>query len=200
MYLGKRIVWQWQSDDLAHCASDCAANGNCASFFYNFITRNCRLHRKELPALGYGTADHSNWIAYDVPDPTGCRDTDGYVLYKLTSLCYKVHTEEKDWDQARSVCHSENAELVTLQTTTRKTAIESVVLHGDSDNVLYLGGRDYNGDGTWRWINDNSSISWAADIASDNANCLGITFADNRLVYEGHDCDSDNQFICEKGF
>ncbi|XP_048241784.1 snaclec subunit B-like [Haliotis rufescens] len=194
------LIQDYASDDLADCASACVRSWNCACFFFHLITRECRLHYTGLSVVCEKADDHTDWIGYDVPDPTGCRGTDGYVMFRAAHLCYKVHTEGQNWNDARDVCHSENAELVTLETAAKKNAIESLFLAGDEDNGWFLGGVDYNGIGSWRWVSDNSSISWAPDIEDDNAHCLEIIFRDEPggLVYEEEDCDSEQSFICEK--
>nr|ADF87943.1 C-type lectin 5 [Azumapecten farreri] len=113
--------------------------------------------------------------------------------------CYwSVPGLKKSWNDAQSDCQSRDSNLVKIETAEENSWLETIATLSDHQ---WIGATDRDKEGEWRWISDNSLVSFTAwgsgepNNVDDNEHCghvyVGARW--NDLV-----CSMLFGFICEK--
>ncbi|XP_067649089.1 C-type lectin domain family 5 member A-like [Haliotis asinina] len=123
---------------------------------------------------------------------TACVASPGYVYDSEAYFCYKVHTDMVMWEEARDVCHSEGGELAKVDTPAKLSVIYDIV-EKDGSREYFLGARDSDKDGEWRWVSDNSLVEGFDKKGSTE--CLEI---ESDLTFDDTGCrNQDQRYFCE---
>ncbi|XP_021339906.1 neurocan core protein-like [Mizuhopecten yessoensis] len=111
--------------------------------------------------------------------------------------CYRaIPYLTKSWEDAKNDCQSYASNLVKIETADEHLWLRIFSIQSD---YSWIGANDRDKEGEWRWISDNSTVTftdWKAgepnDVGGDE-DCviMGIHWNDDN-------CTKENSFICEK--
>nr|KAG5702788.1 hypothetical protein BaRGS_001870 [Batillaria attramentaria] len=91
------------------------ANVWCNSFFYNSVSKQCRLQRYVFMSLKDSTFNDTGSRYYRLKSES-CPLEEGYVVDRVTSTCYRpVRKPNKSWVDARTACIADESDLVVLE-------------------------------------------------------------------------------------
>ncbi|XP_075987340.1 secretory phospholipase A2 receptor-like [Anticarsia gemmatalis] len=133
-------------------------------------------------------------------ESTVCGTTgEGYKPVESTGSCYKLHRDEKTWDEANAICTAEDGHLVVINDETEAGIIhEHFFPKRESDT--YIGLQDYEGNNVWTSVLGDSidsiyNVWYDRRVYHHEATCA-------TLDYEGklndYPCSTAWTFVCEK--
>nr|KAG5702793.1 hypothetical protein BaRGS_001875 [Batillaria attramentaria] len=97
------------------CARSCQGNTSCNSFFYNSVTKQCRLQRYVFVSAANSTVSDTGSRYYRLMSGS-CPLEEGYIIDRLTSTCYRpVKSPALMWEDAESVCGAAGGSLAVLE-------------------------------------------------------------------------------------
>ncbi|RUS70475.1 hypothetical protein EGW08_021766 [Elysia chlorotica] len=181
----------------------------------NYISMSAVVLAQQLKTTSCVVIDNSNSLTWMVSD---CSTSFPYFCEKGPEICpaswtpswhsgtcIKLYRIEKDWFQARGICHRQGAELVTILEDKMDRFIDDQV-SSDIDNSYWIGLNDLAFEGEFMWPNRSLKVDytrWASHqpkIPGDQHNCVMINYR-GRASHPGwHDtvCALHKFFICEQ--
>lgn len=116
----------------------------------------------------------------------------GYFL--LDGSCYRISDALETWDDARTACQSESADLVTFVDAAEFDAINT--LRGSSDH-LWIGYRETAQD-VWEWVSPSSYTNWGGGAPNGGApnDCGGMHAGAGGLIDDDW-CGEARRYVCE---
>ncbi|XP_075987262.1 C-type mannose receptor 2-like [Anticarsia gemmatalis] len=133
-------------------------------------------------------------------DTVDCDTTDtGYKFVESTGSCYKHHPEEKNWDDASSVCTAEGGYLVILNDENEARIIRNKFF-SNNGFATYIGLRDYNDNDIWTSVHgdDLNSLFNEWHDGHSRQNDMNCGALDKRGRLNDYRCTVEWSFVCEK--
>ncbi|XP_021374365.1 perlucin-like protein [Mizuhopecten yessoensis] len=112
--------------------------------------------------------------------------------------CYwSVPGLKKSWEDAQNDCRSQDSNLVKTETADEYSWLTGFVTLSD---YPWIGAYDRNKKGDWRWISDNSTLTFSNWGPSEpngpgTENCVHMYVA---AIWNDNACTDLQGFICEK--
>ncbi|KAF6034307.1 hypothetical protein EB796_007384 [Bugula neritina] len=147
------------------------------------------------------------WAAYVAgASSTACNDAlsscpRGYLYNPHSMSCFKISTQEKNWDDAKAACQSvgdrlavfDSLETISWAKHMRKTHQDWIPY---IDNYLWIGGRDFHG--RWQWEGNIRKDIVVADWREDQPDnhkgapqdCIGLFGKSGELQWNDVTCSS----------
>ncbi|XP_067660716.1 C-type lectin domain family 4 member E-like [Haliotis asinina] len=178
------------------CVSLCFFSVYCTTMFYNRDTKSCVLmegfNQTQLTAT-------SEPVEHLVLGQSPCPVKSGYLYNRRLNMCYKKHTDNKVWPDAKTSCSLEGNYLVIINSAERNQFMYDIAADiGQFWTSGHLVGS------SWKW-GDNSSIAeptyWSPGEPEANhptSRCL--TFYDLNLSNSWHcgECATHLMaYVCE---
>ncbi len=119
--------------------------------------------------------------------------------------CYKLETDEKDWNSAEAFCNAEGAQLVKIETAEENDFIKKEFLIGKVD--YWIGLTDARNENDWQWSDGcklTGYTNWRPGQPNGyNEDCAMIRIGnfngyDNDGQWHDEACTYTKGFICEK--
>ncbi|XP_042861384.1 snaclec anticoagulant protein subunit B-like [Penaeus japonicus] len=115
----------------------------------------------------------------------------------LADKCYSFRRTVQPWDNARTSCLNEDADLASVLTTEEYTQILDHVAN-NYPGVYWIGGATRNR-GAWTWVNSGASMNenwWGGAHAPTPSRCA--YFCSHTRKYWSSTCGVNKNYICEK--
>ncbi|KAK3611063.1 hypothetical protein CHS0354_028544, partial [Potamilus streckersoni] len=140
------------------------------------------------------------WTYYTKPQKCNV----DYVYYQPLGLCFKIHSEQKNFVDAMADCESEGAKLFIIENVHDFQYIQQV-LNGLAATVGYgpfIGLRAIGVGRVWTWWNEQnfSYFSWIngqPDNYLNNEKCVHLNI-DNGFKYNDVPCENQLSYICQR--
>mmetsp|Transcript_6959 Transcript_6959/g.9338 ORF Transcript_6959/g.9338 Transcript_6959/m.9338 type:complete len:1729 (+) Transcript_6959:360-5546(+) len=157
---------------------------------------HCQAQGGELASIQSGAInsflhsmiDAKTWIGFH--DLAECPY--GYTDYGST--CYKVHNQGKKWHRAKAICHSEGADLLSIE-----SADDNNHFTGHVETSIWIGLNDISDEGDFVW-SDGTALNytaWDADDSDEYAEGEDCAELDNEGVWHDIACFFSREFICQ---
>ncbi|XP_056456390.1 CD209 antigen-like protein E isoform X2 [Gadus chalcogrammus] len=127
----------------------------------------------------------------------------GWIKFQCS--CYKGHTGEKNWEDSRQYCKSQQADLVIINSREEQIFVNSL-LPADTDN--WIGLSDKWIEGVWTWVDGTSpnTTYWGRNQPNShggNQDCVEFLHRAAKKTWNGGgwndlDCKVLSGCICEK--
>ncbi|KAL3888497.1 hypothetical protein ACJMK2_000864 [Sinanodonta woodiana] len=157
-------VTLWEKNDcpLIDCALRCNQDPSCLSYFYSPTLQICigtQSYKRGLPSSK--TIDQG-WQYY-----TKQQYCDGDYVYELSlGLCYKLHVEGKNFNDAMTACEAEGAKMMALRNQNELIYIKTVISREmNADNDVYIGIRAIGVNRDWKLFNGQNGtyLPWSSE-------------------------------------
>ncbi|XP_072333771.1 C-type lectin domain family 4 member E-like [Scyliorhinus torazame] len=117
--------------------------------------------------------------------------------------CYKFSTVQRDWNNSKQECESQNAHLAIINTPEKQNLLNELIKTKNEN--YWIGLTDRTEEGKWKWVNGItvSSLNWQKgqpDNFQNNENCalIGEDYRDQTVGWNDANCGTGHLFICEK--
>ncbi|XP_069039097.1 C-type lectin domain family 4 member M-like [Lepisosteus oculatus] len=129
----------------------------------------------------------------------------GFVFYN--TRCYFFSSEIKNWNDSRTACRSQGADLVIIESRQEQEFLWNLT-RSPSKQSAWIGLTDQNKEGTWLWVDGtNLTVKYWANQQPDNwqgkEHCalIDITLStDMEKIWNDVPCTGNNYRICERSF
>ncbi|XP_034447643.1 C-type lectin domain family 6 member A-like isoform X2 [Hippoglossus hippoglossus] len=115
---------------------------------------------------------------------------------RFGTSCYLISNSEKNWNESKSFCEEQNAQLVIISSEQEQNFISSF------HRVFWIGLSNEAGTKVWKWVNGSVTVQtyWATDqpdYFEDSEHCAHIQYFS---LYSWNDlnCICQEYFLCEK--
>ncbi|XP_052089254.1 C-type lectin domain family 10 member A-like [Mytilus californianus] len=123
-----------------------------------------------------------------------------WLIYE--NSCYLFVTSSLDWFGAQHYCREYDAKLAEIETEAEDNFIRRIIAEAYSEQLFWLGGRDDDVEGSWKWSSGTSFTytKWNSGEPNDNTNVNGyvqdylMTNANGWFDHESHNAVN---YICE---
>uniref|UniRef100_A0A8C7Q736 C-type lectin domain-containing protein n=1 Tax=Oncorhynchus mykiss TaxID=8022 RepID=A0A8C7Q736_ONCMY len=121
--------------------------------------------------------------------------------YEFGEFCYKPYGDKKTWHAARGECRKLGADLVSIQSMTEQSWLESYLYMGKTTNDVWIGLNDMGFSGLFSW-SDNHWVTftyWAPGEPNNhqgfNEDCVEMFYQTGR--WNDVPCTELNTYICK---
>ncbi|KAL3888463.1 hypothetical protein ACJMK2_000830 [Sinanodonta woodiana] len=191
-------VTLWEKNDcpLIDCAMRCNQDPSCESYFHSPSLQIClgtQSYKRGLPS--------SKTIDQGLLYYTKKQYCDGdYIFNPTLDLCYKLHVENKIFNDAMTACETEGAKILVLRNQNEMNFIQSVVSSKvGAGTPVYIGIRAIGVNRVWKLFNGQNGtyLPWSyqePDNFQGNSNCVLLI----NVNYYDDPCNILRPFFCQK--
>ncbi|KAL3888090.1 hypothetical protein ACJMK2_000471 [Sinanodonta woodiana] len=172
------------------CAILCDRDPSCWSFFHHPSLGKCLASSSYKRGLPTDKAGQQGWTYYTKKQQCG----EGYMFNQTLSLCYKLYSVSKTFDNAMITCEAEGAKLMTIKNEAEFRFIQKVT----KGAITFIGLRALGLNREWKWWNGQSAsyIAWNINQPDNwNGTESCVVFY---TQYSDVPCSSLGYFICQK--
>ncbi|CAL4060355.1 unnamed protein product, partial [Meganyctiphanes norvegica] len=207
-YSEEEEEWRWISGNTAHPARIPIPQGLLPPDITTMMNLHCLDFRTQRsPSIyPYRCSESQRFIcektyegtAAPVPTlPSFSNDTCGSPYFLVGGECFRVSTEEEDWESAMLRCQNEGGSLATPSNLDK---LRRHLVSTGEVNDYWLGGHDR--EGTWKWITgDQVEDEWQTGQPSGSAgeDCLDFRVGQSPSLND-YMCQMPQKYLCERPY
>lgn len=182
----------------SECSLQCLSDKWCKLAYFHETDKVCQTHFSIMPIDSLTT--HPGGIFFMMECNDRCPENIGYIPKPSLSMCYKISSKQKTWQDARNACIADGGDLVKVDSFKKHEFFKNIFVGNDD---YFIGGSAEVVEGSWKWVDgvptSGGYEAWGANEPNSIGgpqNCLALYYG------KGYDwidatCSWTWRYICQ---